>query len=66
MKLFRHYQTYYPIVHNEIKELSQDVFAYYKKYNLDIIKEICLDDLGQHYIDNVLNLLFKKGVKHFI
>lgn len=65
IKLFRHYQTYHPIKENEVLEVPKDVFLYYKKNDLDVLKEIDLNDVGQHYIDSVLNCFYKRGIKHF-
>ena len=33
--------------------------------DLDVLKEIDLNDVGQHYIDSVLNCFYKRGIKHF-
>lgn len=65
VRLFRHYQTYHPIKENEVLEVPKNTFLYYQMNNLDVMKEIDLEDVGQHYIDSVLNCFDKRGIKHF-
>lgn len=65
IKLFRHYQTYHPIREQEIHNLPKNACAYYEKMGLDIQKEINLDDIGQHYINEIIKFFDVKGLKHF-
>ena len=65
IKLFRHYQTYHPIKENDILEVPTDAFLYYRKNDLDVLKEIDLNDVGQHYIDSVLRAIDERGIKYF-
>lgn len=65
IKLFRHYQTYHPIKENEVLDVPTDAFLFYKKNNLDVLKEINLDDVGQYYVDSVLRCFNERGIKHF-
>lgn len=65
IKLYRHYQTYHPLSANEILDTPASTYSFYKNHDLNIIKEIKLDDEGQHYIDSILDNFNKKGLKHF-
>lgn len=65
IKLFRHYQTYHPIEENDVLKVPTDAFLYYEKNDLDVLKEIDLNDVGQHYIDCVLRAFDERGIKYF-
>ena len=65
VKQFRHYQTYHPINDDEIFKVPMDAFIFYKKNGLDVLREIDLNDVGQHYIDSVLRNFSERGIKHF-
>lgn len=65
IKLFRHYQTYHPIKENEVFEVPKNTFIYYKMNDLDVLKEIDLNDVGKHYIDSVLRAFDERGIKYF-
>lgn len=65
INIYRHYQTYKPVRENEVFDIPGDIYAFYEKHELDVIGEINIDDVGQHYIDAVMNMFDTKGVKHF-
>lgn len=65
VRQFRHYQTYHPIKENEVFEVPKNTFIYYQMNKLDVLKEIDLNDVGQHYIDSVLRNFNERGIEHF-
>ena len=60
-----HYQTYHPMRNDEVFKLPKDTFLYYQKNGLDVLKEIDLNDVGQHYVGSVLRNFNQRGIKHF-
>jgi hypothetical protein len=65
IKLFRHYQTYKPIKDSDVYDLPVDMYDFYHNHQLDLMSEINLVDIGQHYIDAVKEMFNVKGIKHF-
>lgn len=65
IKSFRNYQAYHPISKHEIRYLPENAYAYYEKMGLNIQNEINMDDIGQHYINEMLRFFDLKGLKHY-
>ncbi len=65
VRMFRHYQTYHPISEGTILHVPNEAYAFYYKHGIDIWLDIKRDDIGQHYIDDVLKKIKEKGLKYF-
>lgn len=65
IKLFRHYQTYKPIIAKDIESVPDDMYLYYLKHGVDIIKEIKFNDEGLYYVTEVDKMLKSKDLRLF-
>lgn len=65
VSMFRAYSKYHPIMTKEIYELPYDVYTFYGKNGLNILNEIDRDEIGSHYIEEILSCFKSRGEKKF-
>lgn len=65
VSMFRAYQRYHPLVEKDLKELPSNVYAFYEQKGLNIMSEIDKNEIGYHYIEEILSCFAKFGEKKF-